>query len=244
MVVSQKALTFEVGEIPQPNNSRENLNQIDMVSKENERVVVGGRTSCSYCGKVKKIGEFNKMKASKLGISYECKECINNRLHSARRTKKGFVEKIYRTQLQKSKKRKHPAPTYDLVALRQWLYAQPHFHELWDNYVASDYDRQLAPSCDRKRSSKPYTLDNLQVVTWGENPTNFRVEVESGEFVISGSKSRRAVNHFDTLTGELITTYPSLQHAERGTGQNHNTIKRHALREDKPEWAFTNTKTI
>lgn len=50
-----------------------------------------------------------------------------------------------------------------------WANNSPEFFKLYAEYVASGYDRKLAPSVDRVDSSNGYTLDNMEWVTMSEN---------------------------------------------------------------------------
>lgn len=50
-----------------------------------------------------------------------------------------------------------------------WAIASPDFHRLYSEWVASDYDRKLAPSVDRKDSSIGYRIWNMEWVTQSEN---------------------------------------------------------------------------
>jgi len=67
------------------------------------------------------------------------------------------------------KKRGHLNPTYSLNELRDWLFSQDEFHKIYDEWVESGYDRWKRPSCDRLDDYKPYSLDNMRIVSWRDN---------------------------------------------------------------------------
>ena len=135
------------------------------------------------------------------------------------RTKKGMIGKIYDNQKLTSKHRGHPMPSYTKKELREWMYSQSKFHELYDKWKASGYDRWLKPSCDRIDDYKPYTLDNLQLMTWQENKDKGHRDRRNG----INNKYNVAVLQL-TLDGEYITEYYSLREAERQTGISHASI--------------------
>lgn len=60
-------------------------------------------------------------------------------------------------------------PTYTKDELKDWCYSQKVFHELFNNWKESGFDKKLYPSCDRIDNHKGYSLDNLQLMTWQEN---------------------------------------------------------------------------
>lgn len=76
---------------------------------------------------------------------------------------------LYSSQLYHSRKRKHPKPEYTRQQFYNWLDTQPKFDRLYDEWVTSGFQRDLAPSVDRIRNNDYYKLDNLQIVTWKEN---------------------------------------------------------------------------
>jgi hypothetical protein len=90
--------------------------------------------------------------------------------------KQRLVRKIYSAQKASSKRRGHPIPTYNVIELEEWLFEQEEFHQLYDAWVSSNYDTSRIPSIDRKKSEKPYTIDNIQVVSWNENFANHHIE--------------------------------------------------------------------
>lgn len=83
--------------------------------------------------------------------------------------KNKIIYDIYYAQRGSSIKRKHLSPNYSRNEFVEWFYKQPNNDELVMNYIKSLFEKTLAPSADRLDSSKPYTLDNLRLVTWQEN---------------------------------------------------------------------------
>ena len=90
--------------------------------------------------------------------------------------KQRLVRKIYATQKASSKRRGHPMPNYNVIELEEWLFDQEEFNQLYDAWVDSSYDTARIPSLDRIDSTKPYTIENIQIVSWGENFANHHIE--------------------------------------------------------------------
>lgn len=80
----------------------------------------------------------------------------------------GVVSKIYAAQKRTSKTRGHSPPQYSKLELYQWMKNNCYvtMHSAW---VDSGYSSKLIPSVDRIKDHKPYTLDNIQLLTWEEN---------------------------------------------------------------------------
>lgn len=92
------------------------------------------------------------------------------------KTANGFLMRLYRnmksriTGVQKLKFHLYK----DKVLLDKqdfyiWAKGSRSFHLLFKQYVASNYDRKLAPSVDRIDSSKGYSINNMEWVTHSEN---------------------------------------------------------------------------
>ena len=171
---------------------------------------------CSKCGEEKPLTEFYLRKGSHINV---CKTCKKEYKEEYLRSKKGIVTSIYNQQTYNSKKRGHPSPSYSKKELKEWLYSQKEFHELYDNWKASNYDTRLKPSCDRLDDYKPYTLDNLQITTWRKNNTRVHEDMKNG----INNKQNRAVLQFD-LNGEFITEHYSISEAGRKTGNSIGNI--------------------
>ena len=131
------------------------------------------------------------------------------------RTKRGKIKTIYHNQRRASTERGHSMPTYTEAELRDWLYSQKLFHELYDKWKANDYDRLIAPSVDRLDDDEGYSLGNIQLVTFDENTKIFQSKVLNGDTM----KVNKAINQY-TLEGEFIKTFHSATEASRQTKVN------------------------
>ena len=174
---------------------------------------------CKHCGELKPISEFYKHKSRKDGLLDECKVCKNEYDKQYRRTKKGLVSAIYSHQRRSSEKRGHPMPTYTNKELKEWLYSQKKFHELYDNWKSSGFNKWLKPSVDRIDDYKPYTLDNIQIVTWRDNAYRYYEDKKRG----ANNKQNKAVLQF-SLDGGFIAEYYSISEADRRTGISFKSI--------------------
>lgn len=130
--------------------------------------------TCRKCNESKGLSQFANQKSREDGKYPYCKPCERERELSYRRTKRGLVANIYSNQISNSKTRGMDKPEYNLEQLRGWCFSQNIFHSLYDKWVASDYDRRKAPSCDRLNMSKGYDLDNIELVEFKENEKRYR----------------------------------------------------------------------
>jgi len=133
------------------------------------KTIVPISKECRKCEVIKPISHFYKHSQMLDGHLNICKECTLKRVQKYSRTKKGLVNTIYGHQKHSSKSRGHQSPAYTKKTLKEWLYSQRLFHELYESWVASGYDKWLTPSIDRIDSKIYYCLTNIQVMTWKEN---------------------------------------------------------------------------
>ncbi len=132
-----------------------------------------------------------------------------------RRTKKGVIAKMYGSQRGSSKSRGQALPNYSLDEFRDKLMATTLFHTLFNNWEINNYNTLLVPSADRKDDSLPYTLNNIQLMTWEENSNKYHAQVKAG--IAKHKGINLAVQQF-SLDGELINTFHSASEARRQTG--------------------------
>lgn len=189
--------------------------------------------TCTICKTTKNESEFSRNKSTKDGINRCCRQCNNERVKAYARTKDGIVTKIYSNQRDNSKKRNHQMPTYSKQELKDWLFSQPKFHILYDNWKRLDYQKGYKPSVDRKNDNIGYTMANIQIMTWGENKAKGHADTRSGKLK-HGHKPQKAVLQF-TKNGELIAEYISLCEAARRTNLYSGNISSCCL--GKRKWA-------
>ncbi len=176
---------------------------------------------CSKCDKIKGLSEFYKHRTKSNGVYSQCKVCQEKAKKAYYRTKKGLFVLIYHNQISSSVQRNHPRPNYTMLELREFGLSTPKFLVLYKKWVESGYDKELTPSFDRKDDYKPYTLDNLQVMIWGENDKKGSDDRRNG----INNKMNKAV------VGEYISTgkkesYHSMTEAERQTSVDHRYISK------------------
>lgn len=194
---------------------------------------------CYCCGNIKPIAEFNKNKSKPSGHCDECKECKKVLDLTYRRSEVGLLTKIYGTQKRKSMLRGHPLPSYSKVQLIEFMYKN-NYIKLYSTWVSSGYNINLVPSIDRVNRNLPYTLENIQLVTWEFN--NQKGREESKE-----AYSKRVQQY--SRDGELLGIYPSIREASRTTGLDPNTISENAkgLRKNFVSpfiWKFVDEKDL
>ena len=120
---------------------------------------------CYLCKQRKSRNEFHKSKNRNDGLYPTCKKCqviIDSR-------PKRLASRIYSAQKRVSIRRGHPLPDYDALWLTEWLMSRDNFKDMHTKWIESDMKSDLRPSVDRINPLKPYTKDNIQLMTWGEN---------------------------------------------------------------------------
>jgi hypothetical protein len=92
------------------------------------------------------------------------------------KTRKGKLMRTYRnmlsriTAVQAHKKHLYEGKELlDKAEFHQWAINHPEYNRLYDEWVASGYDRKLSPSVDRIDPDKGYELENMQWLTHSEN---------------------------------------------------------------------------
>ena len=105
------------------------------------------------------------------GLGYMCRKCAVLATQARQKTMPGLVKKIYQNQLMTTKKMGRALPAYSEQELFAWMLTQG-YEVLWATWTASQHDRWLSPSIDRKDNAKSYSLDNIQLITWRENLDN------------------------------------------------------------------------
>lgn len=167
---------------------------------------------CIKCEKLKEVALFNKGRNM-------CKECQSLYNKQQRRTEDGLIGQIYRHQKFSSKKRNMSLPSYSLDTLKQWIYDETDFVNLYKKWQLSGFNKDFVPSVDRIDDYKPYSLDNIQLLTWKENNEKHKNDRKNGV----NNKASKKVYQF-SLNGGLMAEFNSIREADRSTGINQSSI--------------------
>ncbi len=124
---------------------------------------------CPQCKTIKNISEYGTRRERNNAPKALCKICEHKAVVKYQRSKKGVANVIYNSQRLHSKKRGHRLPEYTKQELKEWLYSQKLFHELYLEWVNSGHKRRLKPSVDRKHDDVHYCMSNIVLITWEEN---------------------------------------------------------------------------
>lgn len=177
---------------------------------------------CSDC-KISKPPElFNKHKNRPNGCSSVCKKCSSKRFRIYSRTLEGLITIIYNHQIGSSKKRNHNLPNYSKKELYEWITKQPNFKNLYEDWIGSNFSKNLRPSVDRLDDYKPYTLDNIGLTNWEANKEKGSEDRKNGV----NNKKNTSVIQLDKDTNNVIEIYHSISEASRKTGISRTGISK------------------
>ncbi len=163
---------------------------------------------CSGCLRKKGRSKFSANSRRKDGLNPLCVKCSKE----PRKTKVNKIKQIFYTQNRTSKKRGYCAPAYTKEELIVWCMGQSIYHKLHKAWRKDGYKTELAPSCDRIDDYKPYTLDNIQLMTWEENNNKYRKDKRAGR---NNKHNKRVHRYNKSMTKKK--TYHSISEASRDT---------------------------
>lgn len=169
--------------------------------------------TCVDCNITLPLTDFVIKASCKDGHEPRCKRCRTIRYNKS--TPALLCKKIYNTQISNSVLRNHPLPTYTLSELTAWVTTQPNFADMYLAWQEAKYPKDLAPSTDRMDDNKPYSLDNLQLLTWTANRAKAGKSKQDNVLLVN----HRAVNSY-TKDGVLHKSYLSMAEAMREFGGN------------------------
>ena len=172
---------------------------------------------CNKCNEILGVSMFSLMKDGwRLGT---CKKCRGIETLTFQRTMSGLASKMYSNQKQKSERRGHNPPSYSMIELRGFLLSSSVYANLYSKWVESGYLKELKPSCDRLDDYKGYSLDNIRIVTWGENNAKY----QSDRVVGVNNKQNNAVVCLSSSM-EFVAEYHSQKEACRVLGISNSNI--------------------
>lgn len=177
--------------------------------------------TCKVFRKSKKLKEFNKKKSNKDGFSTTCKECWNKIYSDYQKTKEGLVSRIYNGQIGSSKRRGFNKPNYTMIELKEWIFNQDNFNDIFNKWAGSNYETGLKPSIDRINDYDGYNLNNIKLTTWSENFKRGYKDRENG----INNKTNVPVLQFDK-DGTFIREYYSQKQASRELNITSQSINR------------------
>ena len=171
---------------------------------------------CFKCGIEKDLKEFYKHQQMLDGYLNKCIECTKKDVKGSNydNTEKGVVRVLYKTQVRNSKVRKMDLPNYTKEEFKEWLYKND-FKTLYDNWVNSNFNKNKKPSADRLDDFKPYSLNNIRLVTWEENKLHQHYDILNA--IGTGGQRCKTVIQLDK-NGNILAEYHSFSHARRTVG--------------------------
>ncbi len=167
--------------------------------------------TCIDCGSTFPLTNFVVKPSNKDGYEKRCRKCRSIKYNKS--TPELLCKKIYLSQVTHSISRRHPLPTYSLEELTSWVFSQNTFMELYSNWQNSNYLKDLAPSVDRIDALVPYTLSNLQIMTWTANRAKSFKDKRSNTLLVN----QRGVAAYKQ-DGTLYKKYLSMSEAMREFG--------------------------
>lgn len=169
---------------------------------------------CTKCRAEKATTHFHRNRNTSDGVVSRCKECSNKDKDIFRKTVRGLIGSIRSEQCSSSKVRGHPLPDFTIDELYEWVTSQNNFDRLYKDWASSGYNKWLRPSTDRVDNKLPYTLDNIQLVTFEENNKRSHEDAKLGNNFRSTLKP--VVQY--ALNGDIIAEYISIAKASEATG--------------------------
>ena len=155
-----------------------------------------------------------------------CRSCVNRArtkypqvADKTYHTIGGRVSVLYSSQVKRSKKYGWNLPTYTRDELLDWVVNQPNYEQLFNDWKDSGFSRDSSLSVDRLDDYKPYSFDNIRLVTWEVNNQKGRADKVAG----INTKGLTQVRQLD-LNGNVIAEFHSTMAAQRQTGVYHSHI--------------------
>jgi len=168
---------------------------------------------CTKCGIFSE--KFANNKISHDGLQSNCIECQYEYKERYRKSPKGVLTDIYSHQKESSRKRGHIAPLYSKEELKQWLFAKNEFRVLILLWGTNGFKKDKKPSVDRIDSNLPYSLDNIQVMTWQQNRNKYYENIRNGSLYHGVNKQTPVVQL--SIDGKIIKEFHSMCEAQRQT---------------------------
>lgn len=191
---------------------------------------------CTKCKIDRPIEKYSKRKDRPLGRRSDCKLCEKELRTNHYRSEDGVVTTMWNTQRRNCRDRGHEYPTYTKEEFREWVTSQNSWERLYNEWILSDYDKQMKPSIDRLDDYKSYSFSNIRLVTYTDNREAYYTNSMDG----TTTKALEAVIKVDKVTGENLEEYFSIAEANRqhGKRQSNSDIVAVLNGRQKTCWGF------
>ena len=176
---------------------------------------------CTKCKTSKELSEYNVRKLSKDGFTSRCKICLSVSDKEYYHTIKGICYNLFYAHVHRSKLKSFAVPLYTKIELKEWIINQDNFKELYENWVNSNYKKELSLSVDRLDDYKGYSFDNIQLVTWEFNNKKGHDDMKNG---INNKNSKSVLKY--SMNGEFLGEYYSIRSVARILGVSERGIIR------------------
>jgi len=167
------------------------------------------------------------------------KDYVANYNREYRRSHNGIAVNMHSGQCRRSRRKNYPPPTYSSDELLLWIISQDNYIRLYNDWVGSGYNKWAKPSVDRINDYKPYTLDNLQLMTWQQNYDKGNTDAKNG----INNKRSRAVIGVNKVSGQRLR-FHSISEAGRHGNFHATAIGRNCRNVGKSHagyvWHFEN----
>lgn len=125
---------------------------------------------------------------------------------------------MYSRMKRSSLKRGHALPNFTKDEFVEWC-EYNNFTKLYEEWINSNFTKDLSPSVDRFDNNVGYELTNMQLITWKKNNENGNSDRKSGKYVTQ----HKPVVQYDADLN-FIAEYVSIREASRQTSINDYTI--------------------
>jgi hypothetical protein len=189
--------------------------------------------TCNRCNETKELSEFSKSLSNKDGYSKQCKPCKAELTRKYTKTVVGKLTQIYNSQIRSSKDRKHIPPVYTKKELIEYALTKTAFISMFNDWVNSNYTKDVSPSFDRLKDQLPYSFDNLRLVCWKDNSEKAYLDRVSCRTI---TKQNKKIGKY-SLDGVLLDTYDSIAKAARDNNVIRTNLN-NAVKNNLPRFGY------
>ncbi len=158
---------------------------------------------CKKCKRTLPLNNFTASIRQYDNLAPRCRNCEAKRSLEYRHSPRGFISQIYSGQKRRNLSRWNKPIGYSKKQLSNWLESQVEWSVMFSNWAKNDYKQEEAPSIDRVDCLKPYSLDNIQLMTWSDNKAKGHQERSSTIRYRSNKTGHRGIS-FDAETGKYV----------------------------------------